>query len=144
MSGSCNAAFVTTFSWPNLRAISDKKIPIQQAQLVYQKHISIDVFVIKVIINFSIVATFYIIQNKFNNRVVLKMLKKLVIAMTNTLICYMIVEVCYTNLCLISKLIILGIKFKISSRKTSFANYNIVKLKREIRLNQCIPTQTKN
>ena len=50
-----------------------------------------------------------------------EVLEKLVIAATNSLVCYLIVEVDYANPFLVSKLIILGIKFKVPG-KTSFVN----------------------
>lgn len=60
------------------------------------------------------------------------MLEKLIIVITNLLICYLIDKVSYINFLLITKLIIIGIEFKVY-RKTSFASNNIAKLKRKIR-----------
>lgn len=49
------------------------------------------------------------------------MLEKLVIAATNLLMCYLIVEVDYANLFLVNKLIVLGIKFEVLG-EIGFAN----------------------
>lgn len=61
----------------------------------------------------SIAVTFGKIQYEFGNRVILKVLKKLVIAVTNPFICYLIAEVNYVKLLPITKLILIGIKFEI-------------------------------
>ena len=58
--------------------------------------------------------------------------KKLIIVATNLLICYLIIKVSYTNLILITKLIVLGIKFKVL-KETSFTSDGITKLKRKIK-----------
>lgn len=57
----------------------------------------------------------------------LKLPEKLVITATNLLMYYMIVEISYTGSLLITKLIVLGVEFKIPG-KTSFASDGIVKL----------------
>lgn len=81
-------------------------------------------------------------QYKFENEVVLKVPKKLMIVATNLQICYLIIKISYANLLLITKLIILGIKFKIF-KEISFANDCIAKLRRKKKLNQHIPKQFK-
>lgn len=68
-------------------------------------------------------------QYEFENRVVTKVLEKLIIAATNPLICYLIIEIDYVNPFLISKLIVLSIKFKVFG-ETSFANNSLAKHKR--------------
>lgn len=60
-------------------------------------------------------------QYKFENRAVAKVPKKLIIAAINPLVCYLMIKIDYTNLFLVSKLIILDIKFE-DSRETGFAN----------------------
>lgn len=60
------------------------------------------------------------------------MLEKLIIVIKNLLICYLINEVSYINFLLITKLIVIGVEFKIY-RKTSFASDNIAKLEKKIR-----------
>lgn len=60
-------------------------------------------------------------QYKFENRAVAKVPEKLIIAAINPLVCYLMIKIDYTNLFLVSKLIILDIKFE-DSRKTGFAN----------------------
>lgn len=82
-------------------------------------------------------------QYEFKNEIIAKMPEKLVIAATNLLVYYLIVEVNYTNLFLISKLIVLDIKFEVF-KKTSFANDNLVKSKKQTKLDQCIVKQPKN
>lgn len=83
----------------------------------------------------SIVAAFGKIQYKFKNKIVTEVLEKLVIAVTNLLVCYLIVKVDYANPFLVNKLIVLGIEFHVSG-KTSFANNSLVKLKRQTTLGQ--------
>lgn len=75
---------------------------------------------------FSIVTVCGIMQYKFENRAVTKVPKKLVIAATNLLVCYLIVEINYADPFLVSKLIVLGIKFEVS-RETNFINDNPAK-----------------
>ena len=78
---------------------------------------------------FLIVAALGTMQYKFENRAVAEVSEKLVIAAANPLMRYLIVEVDYANLFLVSKLIILGIKFEVP-RKTSLANNSQAKLER--------------
>lgn len=66
---------------------------------------------------------------KFENRVISKILKKLVILATNLLIYYFIVKVGYNNQLLIIKLIVLDIEFEVFG-KISFANNNLTKLEK--------------
>lgn len=73
-------------------------------------------------------------QNEFKNETVLKMSEKFVIIAINPLVCYLIVEVSYTNSLLITKLIILGIELKIS-KETGFAIDSIAKPIRKIKPN---------
>lgn len=54
------------------------------------------------------------------------MLKKLVIIIINPLINYLIVKITYANFLLISRLIVLGIEFKVI-KKTSFISNRITK-----------------
>lgn len=56
------------------------------------------------------------------------MLKKLVIAVTNPLVCYLIVEIDYTKHFLVSKLIILDIEFEVFG-ETCFTNDSPSKLR---------------
>lgn len=65
-------------------------------------------------------------QDEFKNETVLEMPEKFVIITTNPLVCYLIVEVSYTNSLLITKWIILGIELKIP-KETSFAIDSIAK-----------------
>ena len=62
---------------------------------------------------FSIIASLDKIKYEFENEAVLKVPEKLVIAATNPLICYLIVEVSYARVLLITKLMFKGIKFKV-------------------------------
>lgn len=59
----------------------------------------------------------------------MEVLEKLVIAATNLLVCYLIVKIDYTNSFLVSKLIILGIKFEVF-KESGFVNDSLVKPKR--------------
>ena len=59
----------------------------------------------------------------------MEVLEKLVITATNPQVCYLIVEVDYANFFLVSKLIILAIKFEVP-RETDFANDSPAKLER--------------
>lgn len=67
-----------------------------------------------------------------------KVSEKLVIAITNPLIYYLIIEVDYVNLFLVNKLIILGIEFEVLE-ETCFTNVSLVKPRRLTRSSQCIP-----
>ena len=51
---------------------------------------------------------------EFENKVVLEVSKKLVIAATNPLMCYLIVKVNYAKVLLITKLMFIGIEFEVS------------------------------
>lgn len=66
------------------------------------------------------------------NKVVLEMPKKLIIAVTNPLVCYLIIGVNYTRLLLINKLIFINIKFEIS-RETSYTYNDLTKSRKKIR-----------
>lgn len=61
---------------------------------------------------FSIIVAFDKIKYKFENGAVLRLSKKLVIAATNPLVCYLIVKVSYVGLLLITNLILIGIEFE--------------------------------
>lgn len=63
-----------------------------------------------------------------------KMLKKLVIIAINLLVCYLIIKISYFYYLLITKLIVLGIEFKVF-KKTSLANNSIIKLEKVIEPN---------
>lgn len=52
-------------------------------------------------------------QYKFKNRVVLKILKKLIIVATNLLVSYLIIKINYIELLLTTKEIFISIKFEI-------------------------------
>lgn len=78
---------------------------------------------------FSIVATLSMIQYKLENEIVTKVPEKLVIATIKPLVCYLIVKVDYVNLFLISKLMVLGIKFEVS-KQICFANDSPAKPRR--------------
>lgn len=60
-------------------------------------------------------------QYKFTNKALTEVTKKLIIAATNLLVCSLIAKVDYADFFLVSKLIILDIKFEVF-RKTNFAN----------------------
>lgn len=68
-------------------------------------------------------------QYEFKNKALMEVTKNLVIAATNLLVCYLIARVDYANSFLVSKLIILGIKFEVP-RETNFANDSQAKLGR--------------
>lgn len=87
---------------------------------------------------FSIIIALNTKQYKFENGVMIKVLKKLIIAATNLLIYYLIFEIDYNNFFLVSKLIVLGIKFKIFD-KIEFINNGSAKPGRQIRPGQCVP-----
>lgn len=70
---------------------------------------------------FSIVTALDTMQYKFKNGAVMEVPEKLVIAATNPLVCYLIVEVDYADPFLVSKLIVLGIKFEVPG-ETGFTN----------------------
>lgn len=81
---------------------------------------------------FSIIAALGTMQYEFENGVVAKVAKTLVITAMNLLVCYLIVEVDYASLFLSSKLIISSIKFEVF-RETDFANDGLAKLERQTR-----------
>ena len=92
---------------------------------------------------FSIVAAFDTMQYEFKNGAVIKVPEKLVIAVTNPLVCYLIVKVDYADLFLVSKLIVLGIKFEVP-KKTGFANDSLANPGRQTRPGQRVPKWPKN
>lgn len=59
-----------------------------------------------------IVTTFGKMQYEFENKIILKVPKKLIIIVINPLICYLITEVSYIKQLLIIKLIFISIKFE--------------------------------
>ncbi len=63
---------------------------------------------------FFIVAALDKMEYKFENEMVLEVLEKLVITMINLLVCYLIIEVRYVRLLVITKLIFISITFKVS------------------------------
>lgn len=65
------------------------------------------------------VSTLDKIEYKFENKIVLKISEKLLIAMTNPLVCYLIVQISYTRLLIITKLIFISIEFEVP-RKASY------------------------
>lgn len=72
-------------------------------------------------------------EYEFKNGAILKVPKKLVIAVTNPLVFYLIVEVSYVRLLLITKLMFMGIKFEIFG-KASYTYNGSAKPGREIKL----------
>lgn len=72
-------------------------------------------------------------QYQFKNSLRLKVLKKLIIALTNPVIYYYIIEISYANFWLITKLIILRFKYKVF-RKTNYTNNSIAKPKKKRKL----------
>lgn len=76
-------------------------------------------------------------QYKFKNRTMTKLPEKLVIVLINLLVSYQMMKIDYAEFFLISKLIILNIKFEVS-RVTSFANNRPAKFGRKTRLGQCV------
>lgn len=87
---------------------------------------------------FSIVAALDTMQYEFENGAVMEVPEKLVIAATNPLVCYLIVEVDYADPFLVSKLIVLGIKFEVPG-ETGFANDSPAKPGRQTRPGQRVP-----
>lgn len=69
-------------------------------------------------------------QYKFENKAVLNLPKKLIIVVTNLFIYFLIIEVSYIYLLLITILIFIGIKFKIP-KKTSQIYNGLVKPKKK-------------
>lgn len=62
---------------------------------------------------FSIIATCDKLEYEFENKAVLKVPKKLIITATNPLLYYLIVEVSYARLLLITKLMLKAIDFEV-------------------------------
>lgn len=81
---------------------------------------------------FFIIAFLNIMQYKFENRAILDIPEKLVIAVTNPLVCYLIVEVSYVKPLLITKPIFIGIIYKVF-KKTSCIYDGFFKLERQTR-----------
>lgn len=82
---------------------------------------------------FFIIVAFCNMQYKFKKCLMLEVLEKLIIAVTNPLVCYLNVEVSYAKpFMLINKLIIISIEFEISG-KTSCTYDGSIKSKRKIR-----------
>lgn len=86
---------------------------------------------------FSIITTHSIMQYKFKNRIISKVLEKLVIAVINPFIYYLTVKIYYANPWLITKLIFSGIKLKVFE-KTNFTNNSIAKPREKRRFGQYI------
>lgn len=72
-------------------------------------------------------------QFEFENKVILKILEKLIIEIINLLIYYLIIEINNIKLLLITKFIILDIKYKIS-KNTNIIKNNIVKFEKKLKL----------
>ncbi len=81
---------------------------------------------------FSIVVTLNKMKYEFKNGVILKVSEKLVIAATNPLMCYLIIQVNYAKLLLITKLMFIGIEFEFP-REASYTYDGPAKPRREIR-----------
>lgn len=81
---------------------------------------------------FSIIAILGKMHYEFENKTVLKLPKKLIIAPTNQLVCYLIVKVSYARSLLITKLIFIDIGFKVS-REASYTYNGSAKPKEETR-----------
>lgn len=62
---------------------------------------------------FSIITALDKIEYEFKNRVVFEMPEKLVIVVTNPLVCYLIVKMIYARLLLIIMLMFISIKFEV-------------------------------
>lgn len=92
---------------------------------------------------FSIVAAFGTMQYKFENEAVSEVSKKLVIAATNPLVCYLIVKIIFVNSLLITKLIVFGNEFKVFG-EISFASDGTAKPKEKTKSGQYVPRQHKN
>lgn len=87
----------------------------------------------RMVSTFSIIATLYKIEYKFKNGVMLEIPKKLISAVINLLVCFLIVEVSYARSLLITKLMFIGIEFEIL--KEASCTYNdLSKLGKEIKL----------
>ena len=77
-----------------------------------------------------IVVIFDKMQYKFKKAEVSEVSKKLIIAATNPLICYLIVKLIYTGLLLIIKVMFIIIKFEVP-RETNWIYDRLAKLGRE-------------
>lgn len=81
---------------------------------LYLKNISWLIFSLhKIESIFSIIATLDKMEYEFENKVVLEVVEKLVITVTNLLICYLIVKVSYARPLVIIKLMFISIEFEI-------------------------------
>ena len=83
---------------------------------------------------FLIIAIFKKMQYKFKNKVVIEVLQKFIIVITNLLICNLIIKVSYIRSLLNIKLILIGLKLEIL-KNISYTYYNSIKPKRKIRPN---------
>ncbi len=81
---------------------------------------------------FFIVAPLDKMEYEFENGAVLEVPEKLVIALINLLVYYLIVKVSCTRRLLITKLMFIGIKFEVSG-KASYSYDGLAKLGREKR-----------
>lgn len=90
-----------------------------------------------------IIAALSTMHYEFENGAVVEVLEKLVIPVTNPLVYYLIVEVSYADPLLITKLIVLGVEFKVPG-EVSFASDGTAKPTGKIKPNQCVPKQSKN
>lgn len=84
-----------------------------------------------------IIHTFKIMQFEFKNKVILKMLEKLIIIIINLIIYYLIIKTNNAKFLLIIKLIILDIEYKISKNR-NIINNNIAKLDKKKKFYQHI------
>lgn len=90
-----------------------KKYQFDKNNLYFKNIFQLMFFFPKMKSIFSIFLALNKIQYKFKNRAVSKLLEKLVIVVTNLLICQLIVKMNYKKLLLIIKLIFVGIEFEI-------------------------------
>lgn len=89
------------------------------------------------------ITVFNKMQYKFKNKIIFKILKKLIIMAKNLLIYYLIVNVSYIKVLLIIKLIFRSIKLKIL-KEISYIYNSQAKFKKIIRFNKHIFRQFKN
>lgn len=100
---------------------------------LYLKNISQLIFLSsKIKLIFFIIITLDKIKYEFKNEVILKVPEKLIITMTNPLVCYLIIIVSYTKLLLITKLIFISFKFEFFEKISCIYN-GPAKPNREIR-----------
>ena len=92
---------------------------------------------------FSIVVALGTMQYEFEYRAMTEVPEKLVIVATNPLVCYLIVKVDYAKPFLVSKLIVLNIKFEVPG-EANFVNDILAKPERLTRPSQHIPKLSKN